>query len=121
NGARIRLEPQKDWEANDPEELARVLDTLEDIQTGFNDAQRRGKKVSLADLVVLGGVAAVEKAARDAGHRVDVPFSPGRMDASQEMTDVESFGALEPAADGFRNYYSDDSRLSPARMLVDRA
>jgi catalase-peroxidase len=122
NGARIRLEPQKHWAANDPEELARVLDRLEAIQSDFNGAQRRGaKKVSLADLIVLGGVAAVEKAAKDAGYAVQVPFTPGRTDASQEMTDVDSFAALEPTADGFRNYFANGNRRSPAEMLVDRA
>ena len=120
NGARIRLAPQKDWAANDPAELSRVLARLERIQTDFN----RGagdKKVSLADLIVLGGAAAVEKAAKDAGYEVEVPFTPGRTDASQAMTEVESFAALEPAADGFRNYYGASARLSPAEMLVDKA
>ncbi len=122
NGARVRLAPQKDWEVNDPDELARVLARLEQIQGDFNGAQRRGnKRVSLADLIVLGGVAAVEKAARDAGYQVEVPFSPGRMDASLEMTDVESFEALKPAADGFRNYHGSGARLSPPQALVDRA
>ena len=104
NGARIRLAPQKDWEVNNPAQLATVLETLESIQKEFNDAQSGGKQVSLADLIVLGGCAGIEKAARNAGHEVKVPFTPGRADASQEQTDVESFAALEPAADGFRNY-----------------
>ncbi len=104
NGARIRLAPQKDWEVNDPAELATVLQTLEQIQQDFNGSQSGGKKVSLADLIVLGGCAAVEQAAKDAGHDVTVPFAPGRTDASQEQTDVESFAVLEPTADGFRNY-----------------
>ena len=104
NGARIRLAPQKDWEVNQPAELAKVLRTLEAIQQDFNSAQAGGKKVSLADLIVLGGCAAVEEAAKKAGHDVQVPFTPGRMDASQEQTDVDSFAALEPTADGFRNY-----------------
>jgi catalase-peroxidase len=121
NGARVRLAPQKDWEVNNPAELARVLARLETIQGDFNDAQRRGKKVSLADLIVLGGAAAIEQAARQAGHDVEVPFTPGRTDASQAQTDVESFAALEPNADGFRNYFGADNRLSPAEMLVDRA
>ncbi len=121
NGARIRLAPQKDWEANNPAELAKVLKTLQDIQQDFNKAQKGGKKISLADLIVLGGSTAVEEAARLAGHSVQIEFSPGRTDASQEQTDADSFAPLEPAADGFRNYYSDASLLSPAEMLVDRA
>ena len=104
NGARIRLAPQKDWEVNQPAQLAKVLKTLEGIQSEFNGAQSGGKKVSLADLIVLGGCAGVEQAAKNAGHEVTVPFTPGRMDASQEQTDVESFAVLEPIADGFRNY-----------------
>ena len=104
NGARIRLAPQKDWEVNQPAELAKVLQTLEGIQKEFNSAQSGGKKVSLADLIVLGGCAAVEAAAKKAGHDVKVPFTPGRTDASQEQTDVDSFAVLEPTADGFRNY-----------------
>ena len=105
NGARIRLAPQKDWEVNDPAELAKVLQTLEGIRKDFNSSQAGGKKmVSLADLIVLGGCAAVERAARNAGYDVQVPFTPGRTDATQEQTDVESFAVLEPAADGFRNY-----------------
>ncbi|MBO6603939.1 MAG: catalase/peroxidase HPI [Roseicyclus sp.] len=121
NGARIRLAPQKDWEVNQPDQLARVLDTLEGIQTAFNDAQSGGKRVSLADLVVLGGAAAVEKAAKDGGHEVEVPFAPGRADASQEQTDVDSFEVLEPAADGFRNYLKADYTVSAEELLVDRA
>ena len=104
NGARIRLAPQKDWEVNQPAELAKVLQKLEAIQKDFNSSQSGGKKVSLADLIVLGGCAAVEEAAKKAGHDVKVPFSPGRTDASQEQTDVHSFAVLEPTADGFRNY-----------------
>ena len=104
NGARIRLEPQSGWEVNDPDQLATVLRTLEGIQQAFNAAQAGGKQVSLADLIVLAGGAAVEQAAKDAGFDVEVPFTPGRADASQEQTDVESFAALEPKADGFRNY-----------------
>jgi len=122
NGARVRLAPQKDWAANDPEELAEVLATLERIQTGFNESQRRGRKqISLADTIVLAGAAAIEKAAADAGYEVEVPFTPGRGDASQEMTDVGSFAVLEPTADGFRNYYGEGNRLSPAELLVDKA
>jgi len=121
NGARIRLAPQKDWEVNQPAELAKVLRTLEAIQTDFNGAQSGGKKVSLADLIVLGGCAAVEEAAKKAGHDVKVPFSPGRMDASQEQTDVHSFAVLEPAADGFRNYLRRGLEESAAELLVDRA
>jgi catalase-peroxidase len=121
NGARIRLAPQKDWEVNEPAELATVLQTLEQVQQGFNGAQSGGKRVSLADLIVLGGCAAVEKAARDAGVEVTVPFSPGRTDASQEQTDVESFKVLERSADGFRNYLQDGVKMSPETLLVDRA
>ncbi len=122
NGARIRLEPQKNWAVNNPEELAKVLGRLEGIQKDFNGAQQNGKKkVSLADLIVLGGAAAIEQAARKAGHDVSVPFAPGRTDASLEMTDVASFAVLEPTADGFRNYFGDGNRRSPAAMLVDRA
>ncbi len=121
NGARVRLAPQKDWAANDPKELAKVLKKLEGIQKDFNKAQKGGKKVSLADVIVLGGAAAVEKAAKDAGHDVMVPFAPGRMDASQAQTDVESFAVLEPVADGFRNYYSKGAYRSPTDMLVDKA
>ncbi len=121
NGARIRLAPQKDWEVNQPAELAKVLQALEKVQKEFNGAQRGKKKVSLADLIVLGGCAAVEAAAKKAGHDVQVPFTPGRTDASQEMTDVESFAVLEPTADGFRNYQrKGDDRPAP-ELLVDRA
>jgi catalase-peroxidase len=121
NGARIRLAPQKDWEVNNPAELARVLPRLEAVQRDFNGAQRGGKRVSLADVIVLSGAAAIEQAAREAGHEVTVPFTPGRTDASQAQTDVESFAALEPTADGFRNYFGEGNRLSPAELLVDRA
>jgi catalase-peroxidase len=120
NGARIRLAPQKDWEVNQPPQLAEVLRTLEAIQREFN-ASQGGKRISLADLIVLGGGAAVEKAAKDAGYDVRVPFSPGRMDASQEQTDVASFAPIEPTADGFRNYRRGKSRLSDEELLVDRA
>jgi catalase-peroxidase len=121
NGARIRLAPQKDWEVNQPAELAKALQTLEGIQKAFNGAQTGGKKVSLADLVVLGGCAAVEEAAKKAGHNVKVPFTPGRMDASQEQTDVVSFAVLEPIADGFRNYLRKGLRVLAEELLVDRA
>jgi catalase-peroxidase len=121
NGARIRLAPQRDWEVNDPAELANVLQTLEAIQEDFNGAQRRGKKVSLADLIILGGSAAIEQAAKKAGHDVQVPFTPGRTDASQEQTDVNSFAVLEPTADGFRNYLGKGHKRSAAELLVDRA
>jgi len=121
NGARIRLAPQKDWEVNQPAELAKVLQKLDAIQKEFNASQSGGKKVSLADLIVLGGDAAIEKAAKDGGVDVKVPFKPGRMDASQEQTDVESFEPLEPRADGFRNYLRGKQRLSPEEMLVDKA
>jgi catalase-peroxidase len=120
NGARIRLAPQKDWEVNQPAQLATVLTKLEAIQKEFNASQSGGKKVSLADLIVLGGCAAVEQAAQNAGHTVTVPFTPGRTDASQEQTDVDSFAPLEPTADGFRNYLR-DKRLSAEELLVDRA
>jgi catalase-peroxidase len=121
NGARIRLEPQSGWEVNQPEQLASVLRTLEGIQQSFNAAQAGGKQVSLADLIVLAGAAAVEKAAKDAGFDVEVPFRPGRSDATQEQTDVESFAVLEPKADGFRNYLGKDSRLPAEYLLVDKA
>ncbi|HEX7730159.1 MAG TPA: catalase/peroxidase HPI [Terracidiphilus sp.] len=121
NGARIRLAPQKDWEVNQPAELAKVLARLESIQKEFNSAQKGGKKISLADLIVLAGSAAVEAAAREAGHDVDVPFTPGRTDASQEMTDVESFAVLEPRADGFRNYVCKGLEGSAAYLLLDKA
>jgi len=120
NGARIRLAPQKDWDVNEPAQLAEVLQTLGAIQREFNASQSGGKKVSLADLIVLGGCAAIEKAAKGAGHDVKVPFTPGRMDASQEQTDVDSFVPLEPTADGFRNYQRGEQRLSPEELLVDR-
>ncbi len=121
NGARIRLSPQKDWDVNQPKELATVLQKLEAIQKEFNASAKGGKKVSLADLIVLGGGAAVEKAAKDAGHDVSVPFTPGRMDASAAQTDVESFAPLEPIADGFRNYYRNGHIMSPEEALVDKA
>jgi len=121
NGARIRLAPQKDWAVNDPEPLAKVLGRLEDIRAEFNGAQSDATRVSLADLIVLGGAAAIEQAARDAGHDVEVPFTPGRTDASQEQTDVASFAVLEPTADGFRNWYGEGTPRSPAQMLVERA
>jgi catalase-peroxidase len=121
NGARIRLAPQKNWEVNQPAELAKVLQKLEAIQKDFNSAQSGGKKISLADLIVLGGCVAVEAAAKKAGHDVKVPFSPGRMDASQEQTDVDSFAVLEPTADGFRNYIRKGLEGSAAELLVDKA
>jgi catalase-peroxidase len=121
NGGRIRLAPQRDWEANEPTELAKVLPALEQIQQDFNRSQSGGTKVSLADLVVLGGCAAVEQAAKKAGHDVTVPFAPGRTDASQEQTDVDSFAVLEPTADGFRNYLQAGEKLSPETLLVERA
>jgi catalase-peroxidase len=121
NGARIRLAPQKDWEVNQPEQLKNVLRTLEGIQKDFNGGQPSGKKVSLADLIVLGGCAGVEWAAKNAGYDVVVPFTPGRMDASQEQTDAESFAVLEPAADGFRNYQKAKYAVSAEELLVDRA
>jgi catalase-peroxidase len=121
NGARIRLAPQKDWEANQPAQLATVLGVLEDIQTAFNGAQSGGKKVSLADLIVLGGCAAVEAAAKEAGHAVVVPFTPGRTDASEEQTDAHAFAVLEPKADGFRNYLGGVHRKPAEELLVDKA
>jgi catalase-peroxidase len=121
NGARIRLAPQKDWEVNQPALLSKVLKTLEDIQSAFNGAQSGGKKVSLADLIVLAGCAGVEQAAKNAGHKVTVPFTPGRMDASQEQTDVVSFAVLEPKVDGFRNYQKTRYALSAEELLVDKA
>ncbi|MFN7053759.1 MAG: peroxidase family protein, partial [Gemmobacter sp.] len=121
NGARIRLAPQKDWAVNQPEQLAKVLATLESVQAGFNGAQTDGKKISLADLIVLGGCAAVELAAQAAGHTVEVPFAPGRTDASQEQTDVESFDVMEPIADGFRNYQKGSYSVSPEELLIDKA
>jgi catalase-peroxidase len=121
NGARIRLEPQKDWDVNEPARLAAVLETLEGIRKAFNAAQSGAKKVSLADLIALGGAAAIEKAAKTAGHDVEVPFAPGRTDASQERTDVDSFAVLEPVADGFRNYLKAEFSVSAEELLVDRA
>ncbi|MEM9417777.1 MAG: catalase/peroxidase HPI [Planctomycetota bacterium] len=121
NGGRIRLAPQKDWDANDPAVLAVVLPVLEKVQADFNAAQSGNKKVSFADLVVLAGVAAVEEAARKAGHDVTVPFTPGRTDATEEMTDLHSFGYLEPSADGFRNYYHPEHKRSAAELLIDKA
>jgi catalase-peroxidase len=121
NGARIRLEPQRSWEVNQPAELAEVLAVLERVQQEFNSGQSGAKQVSLADVIVLGGCAAVEQAARNAGHDVTVPFRPGRTDASQEQTDVDSFAVLEPRADGFRNYLRDGVKLQPETLLVDRA
>jgi catalase-peroxidase len=121
NGARIRLQPQRGWEVNDPDTLTHVLNTLEGIQESFNGSQTGGKKISLADLIVLGGVAGVEQAARNAGHEVQVPFTPGRTDATQDQTDVESFAPLEPKADGFRNYRGKGNRLPSEYLLLDRA
>jgi catalase-peroxidase len=121
NGARIRLAPQKDWEVNQPDRLAKVLTTLERLQSEFNSAQSGGKRVSLADLIVLAGCAGVELAGKNAGHSVTVPFSPGRMDASQEQTDIESFDALEPIADGFRNYLKGTYTIPAEALLVDKA
>jgi catalase-peroxidase len=121
NGARIRLAPQKDWEVNEPGQLAKVLQTLEQVQQDFNGSQSGGRKVSLADLIVLGGCAAVEQAARDAGHDVTVPFAPGRTDALQDLTDVEAFAVLEPIADGFRNYFRPGDKLPAETRLLDKA
>ena len=121
NGARIRLAPQKDWEVNQPKQLAKVLKTLGDIQSSFNKTAKGGKQVSLADLIVLAGCAGIEQAAKNAGHKVTVPFTPGRMDASQKQTDVASFAVLEPAADGFRNYLKTKYAVSAEELLVDRA
>jgi catalase-peroxidase len=121
NGARIRLAPQKDWEINDPAKLAKVLATLEGIQKQFNSSQTGGKKVSLADLIVLGGCAALEGAAQKAGHQITVPFAPGRTDATQEMTDVDSVAVLEPKSDGFRNYLGKQLDRPAPELLVDRA
>jgi catalase-peroxidase len=120
NGGRVRLAPQSGWEANDPQELARVIDVLEGIQQEFNDDNSR-KQVSVADLIVLGGAAALEKAAADAGYEVEVPFTPGRGDATQDITDVDSFSVLEPKADGFRNYFAAENDRSPAAMLIEKA
>jgi catalase-peroxidase len=121
NGARIRLTPQKDWEVNNPAQLAKVLGVLEGIQNEFNSAQSGNKKVSLADLIVLGGGAALEKAAGNAGYEVTVPFTPGRTDALQEQTDVESFSYLEPVADGFRNYLKPGQKNPAEHLLIDKA
>jgi catalase-peroxidase len=121
NGARIRLAPQKDWAVNQPEQLAKVLKALEGVQSAFNGAQAGGKKVSLADLIVLAGGAGIEQAAKSAGHQVTVPFTPGRGDATQEQTDVESVGALEPVADGFRNYLKGKFKVPAEALLIDRA
>jgi catalase-peroxidase len=121
NGARIRLEPQKNWEVNDPPKLAKALKTLEQVQADFNRSQTGGKKVSLADVIILGGCAAVERAAKDAGYNVQVPFKAGRTDASDEQTDVESFAVLEPTFDGFRNYFKSEATMSPETLLVERA
>jgi catalase-peroxidase len=121
NGARLRLAPQKDWDVNQPTQLASALTTLEGVQTSFNDAQSGGKKVSLADIIVLGGCAAVEQAAKNAGHNLTVPFTPGRMDATEAQTDAESFEPLEPVADGFRNYLKADYSVPAEKMMVDRA
>jgi len=122
NGARIRLAPQKDWEVNDPPELAKALTALENIQKAFNDAQAGGKKkVSLADLIVLGGDAAIEQAAKKGGYEVQVPFTAGRTDATQEQTDVESFEVLEPDADGFRNYIGQGHEVPAEHLLIERA
>jgi len=121
NGARIRLEPQKNWEVNDPKELEKVLAILEQVQKDFNKSLTNGKQVSLADVIVLGGNTAIEKAARDAGLKVKVPFEIGRADATQEQTDAKSFAVLEPKADGFRNYYSKDAMTSPINAMIDRA
>src|SRR5690606_37469985 len=121
NGARIRLAPQKDWAVNDPKRLAKILARLERVQKDFNRAQKDGKKVSLAGVIVIAGNAAIEQAAKQGGLDVEVPFTPGRTDASQTQTDVRSFAVLEPMADGFRNYFGPTSRLSPTEMLVERA
>src|SRR5699024_6361753 len=121
NGARIRLAPQKNWDVNNPEQLENVLETLEGIQQLFNENQSGDKEVSIADLIVLGGGAAIEKAAENAGSEVKVPFTPGRTDALEEQTDVESIDWLEPKADGFRNYYSSESDATQEEMLVDKA
>ena len=121
NGARIRLLPQKDWPVNNPTELLNVLQTLEKIQTDFNKQQATNKQISLADLIVLGGAAAIEQAAKQAGQDIQVPFTPGRTDAVQAQTDIESFAVLEPTADGFRNYFASGNSMSPTQMLVDKA
>ena len=121
NGARIRLEPQRNWEVNDPPELAKVLPVLEQLQQDFNGSHSGRTRVSLADLIVLGGCAAIEQAARDAGHDVSVPFAPGRTDTTQELTHVVLVAVLEPKADGFRNYLQAGQKRSPQALLVDRA
>ena len=121
NGARIRLQPQLDWEANDADEITKVVEKLEDIQKSFNKSAASGKQISLADLIVLGGAAAIEDAAKQAGHDITVPFNPGRTDATQDMTDVEAFEVLETSADGFRNYFAEGNERSPAEMLVEKA
>ena len=121
NGARIRLAPQKDWNVNQPKQLAKVLKKLEGIQSAFNKTAKGGKKISLADLIVLAGCVGVEQAAKNAGHKVTVPFAPGRMDASQEQTDVKSFAVLEPVADGFRNYLKGKYSVPAEALLVDKA
>jgi catalase-peroxidase len=121
NGARIRLEPQKDWEVNQPAQLEKVLKKLKSIQKEFNGSQKDGKKVSLADLIVLGGCTAVEAAAKASGYKIEVPFTPGRMDASQKQTDIEAFEVMEPEADGFRNYQRKSYTLLPEEMLIDKA
>jgi catalase-peroxidase len=121
NGARVALEPQKSWAVNNPKELAKVIKQLEKVQKSFNRKAKGGKQVSLADLIVLGGAAAIEQAAKAAGHEVSVPFVPGRGDATQAQTDVDSFAVLEPKADGFRNYYTDASWSSPVNMMIDKA
>jgi catalase-peroxidase len=121
NGARIRLAPQNNWAANNPAELVKVLETLENVQNDFNKSLSDGKKVSLADVIVIGGNAAVEQAAKEAGHSIEIAFTAGRTDASQEQTDTNSFAVLEPTADAFRNYYTDGSYGSPAEMLVEKA
>jgi catalase-peroxidase len=121
NGARIRLSPQKDWEISQPEQLSKVLQTLEGVREAFNGLQNDGKQISLADLIVLGGCAAVEQAAKVAGHEVTVPFAPGRTDASQAQTDVDAFAILEPVADGFRNYLKPECNVAAEELLIDRA
>ena len=121
NGARIQLAPQKDWEVNQPAQLAQVLEILENIKNEFNETQSGSKKVSMADMIVLGGCAGVEQAAKNAGHSVTVPFTPGRMDALEEQTDVDSFAVLEPVADGFRNYQKTPNIVRPEELLVDKA
>ncbi|WP_170396991.1 catalase/peroxidase HPI [Ruegeria arenilitoris] len=121
NGARIRLAPQKDWDVNEPMKLSKALDALEGVQQAFNDAQSGNKRVSLADVIVLGGAAGIEQAAKAAGHEVQVPFAPGRTDATQDQTDIESFSVMEPIADGFRNYQKSDYSVSPEELLIDRA